>query len=206
MGAGPVSDCTDFAKCFEIDYSPAGVALSPAIDPSIENGLKCIHGAQHGLWDPDEKVAVFCKKIHGFISGSFNESTNITLPIFNTFTITNPSPTMNAMVYWAWYVESITLEVDGGTRGTVITAGQNFPNPPIDISYAVFAGSWPGVRSQIIMAGPSAGYGDCPLLLPPGASATKYWEYRFEGSGSPGGWRAGIQSLYASALVVTVPN
>lgn len=200
--AGP---CQVNFNCFEVDYDPAGVILRPAIDPSPENGLVCRPGPQPGLWDPDEKVSVFCKTIHGFISGNFNQATNITLPIFVPFTVTNPSPTMSADVFFAWGVEDSRIVASPGTRGTVVTRSSVFPNPHQDVGYHVLQHGY-DQTSGMTIPGAAASYVDCPVRLPPGGSRTWSWSYRFEGAGAPGAWSAEIGSLKAYALVVTVPS
>lgn len=200
-----MSDCTVFANCFEIEYVAGSVELRPAIDPSAENGLCCLSDSAPGLWDPDEQCAVFCNEINTAFSGTFDQSSVVDLPIFTVLTVTNPSATQIANVFWAWYSEYVTISADPGVRGTVVTRSALFPNPLVDVGYAMYGNPWSEVSAQTV-PGASQGFNDCPTQLAPGASATRVWAYRFEGAGNPGSWLAQVGALNASALVLTAPS
>lgn len=197
--------CIDNLNCFMVDYSPAGVALSPQLDPSFENALKCSTTATPGLVSAEVLAATFCEQIHGpiFIEG-LDENTSSNVPVFNFFTVTNPAIGSDADLYFAWYVEETRIEIDPGVRGTIVTRANTFPNPLVDVSYHVYQHGYDEL-GVLEIPGASVAFNACPIRLGPGASQTFGWQYGLQGSGAPGGWRAIIGSLFASALVVSVP-
>jgi len=199
--------CTFDANCFTVDISPAGMSLAPQFNPSFENGLECQPG---GLWDPDERALEVCEVILPAAPyGPFTNTTNVSGPILNQFTVTNPSAIHPAVAMWQWWIGEFSIRPQPGVRGVIITqAATHFPPNPlpplIDTSYCGFQNDY-DVETSAMLPGPSFSYMDCPLNIPPGGSATIRWGFRFEGAGSVGTWRAFIGDLRASALVLVTP-
>lgn len=197
--------CTDERNCFRIDYLDPGVALSPIIDPSFENGLVCRPGPLPGMWDPDERVAVFSGIIHSTINtGLFTAATNIVLPIFVTLTAFNPSAIHPAIVYWAWRQRDSLIDADPGVQGAIAIQSSISPNPLIDVGYHVWLHNY-DQRTSIQVPGAHIGYAQCPTTIAPGGSATIGFGYRFEGAGGAGTWSASVGRLTATAMMVVQP-
>lgn len=199
--------CTFDANCFTVNTTPAGTSLDPRLNPSFENGLECL---PDGLWDPDEKVQTFCQTIFNGVNSTVPPGATLFVPVLSNFVVTNPSPTMPALVWWSWWVTHSRLSNPPNARASIITESCESPVPgPLcalqDAGYHTYTNGY-ALQSELTIPGCSFAYPSCPVVLAPGASRAIRWRFRIEANASNVGLcRFTIGQLYASAMVVTIP-